>query len=47
MIGMVSNEGLRYFQVQITTEQGSKMPGISILDHFSKVEIITSVDTSK
>jgi len=47
MIGMSSNDGLRFFQVQVKTEQATHLPGISILEHFTKVEVISSVDTSQ
>jgi hypothetical protein len=45
MRGMVQEVGLRFFQVQISVEQALHLPGVSMLEDFTKIELINNLDS--
>ena len=38
-------DGLKYFQVQMSLEKGSHLPGVNITEYFTKVEFVSAVNT--
>jgi len=45
--GVPTMDGLKYFQLKMPVEKGSHLPGVSIMNYFTKVEYISTVNTSK
>lgn len=45
--GVSVMDGLKFFQLQMPLEKGSHLPGASIMNYFTNVEYITTVNTTK